>query len=460
MATISSPGLGSGLDINGLVTKLMQVESQPLTDLNSKEANFQAKLSAFGALKGALSSLQSAAETLTGPSLYTSMSASVSDSTVMSAAADSTAADGSYEIAVSKLAKAQALHTNVDYGTDTFDSGTLRIALGNGTQVDVTLGSAKTLSGIRDAINGANAGVTASIVNDGTANRLVLASNTTGSDGAITITAPTSNNDGIRRLADLIGANLTEDRPAQNAELTVNGLAITRSSNTITDTIPGVTLSLTKADTVAPPTTKLTVAKSTASVQTAIGAFVKAYNDVVGQVKNLTAYDSANKKSSVLTGDSTARSVQSQLTAMMHATVSSVGGGISTLSSLGISVQKDGTLKTDTAKLADVLKDSNNDVAKLLSSTTAANTGIAVRFKDMLKGFVGTNGLIDSRTTGIAASIKDIGTQRDAMQLRLSAVEQRYRKQFTALDSLIASMNSTSSYLSQQLANLPGTSSR
>lgn len=456
MAGLSSPGIGSGLDINGLVTKLMAVEQQPLTALATKEASYQAKLSAFGSMKGALSALQTAAKALTGASTFTGMSAGVSDTAVLSASAESTAATGTYDIAVSKLAKAHTVHTNVDYGTDTFDTGTLSIAIGSGTPAEIKLTANLTLSGIRDAINNGNAGVTAAIVNDGTADRLVLTSKTTGTAGAITITAPTTNSDGTRRLTDLIGGNLTVDQVAQNAKLTINGIEISRSSNAISDAITGVTLSLTKADVTTPATAKLTVSRNTSTVQNAVSAFVKAYNDAVAQIKSTTTYDSVNKKASVLTGDSTARSVQSQLMSLAGAAVTGVSGGISRLSDIGITVQKDGTLTVNSTKLAAALSDTSKDVATLFTSTTTDNKGIAVRFNELMASIVGSTGIISSRTDGITTSIAGIGKQRDAINLRLTKVEKRYRAQFTALDSLMASMQQTSSYLTQQLTNLPG----
>lgn len=459
MASISSPGLGSGLDINSIITKLMQVESQPLTALATKEASYQAKLTAFGSLKGALSSLQTAAKTLATASTFSGKTAAVSDTTVLTATATSTAAAGSYDISVSKLAKANSIRTNASYGTDTFDSGTLRITIGSGTPVDIALSTTTTLSGVRDAINDADSGVVATIVNDGTADRLVLTSETTGTTGAITFEAPVSNNDGTRRLTDLVGANLTTVQAAQNAELTVAGIAITRSSNTITDVVDGVTLNLLKADVTTPPTAKLTVSANTGAVTSAVGTFVKAYNDVIGGIKTLTAYDAANKKASVLTGDSTARSIQSQLAGLVGATVNDVAGGISRLSDLGISVQKDGTLATDSSKLSTALANKDIDVASFFTQTDTGNTGIAVRFNTLLEGIVGSSGLITSRTDGITASIKDLQKRADGLNLRLTQIEKRYRAQFTALDTLVASMNQTSNYLTQQLANLPSTSS-
>lgn len=463
MATISSPGLGSGLDINGIIGKLMAVESRPLTALATKEAGYQAKLSAFGSLKGALSALQTATQSLKNASTFTGMSASASDSTLFSASASSAAAAGSYDLAVTTIAKAHALRTNVDYGADTFDSGTLRITVGAGTPVDIELTSVSTLADIRTAINTANAGVSATLINDGTADRLVLTSGKTGADGAIIFTAPISNNDGTRRLSDLVGANLTETQAADNAVFSLNGVTITRSSNTIDDAIEGVTLNLLKEPDQTPPitplTSKLTVTRNTGAVTAAVNAFVKAYNDAVGALKQMTAYDAANRKASVLTGDSTARSIQAQLSALLGASVSGVAGGIARLSDVGVSVQTDGTLKLDSSKLSAALTDKDKDVAALFTQTTAGNEGLAVRFGTVLEGMLGSDGLIESRTKGIGDSVKDLQKRADAFNLRLTQIEARYRKQFMALDSLIASMNQTSTYLAQQLANLPGAAS-
>lgn len=454
-SSLSSPGIASGLDVNSIISKLMELERIPLTKLATKEADYNAKLTAYGSIKGALSSMQTAAQTLAATSTFTGKSASVSDSTVLAASASSTATAGTYDIAVTQLAKAHTIHTNVAYGADTFDTGTLRITIGTGTPVDINLASSSTLSGIRDAINLANAGVTASIINDGTADRLVLTSKTTGTAGAITIAAPTTNNDGTRRLTDLIGGNLTTDQAGQNAQLTVNGFAVTRSSNTITDAIAGVTLNLTKGTVATPGTATLTVATNTAATTTAIDNFVKTYNSAVNLLKTNSAYNAATKKAAVLNGDNTVRSLQSQLSSLVQSSVTGVAGGISSLSDIGISVQRDGTLTTDSTKLAAALADPNKDVAALFTQTTVGNEGIAVRFNTALESVVGFGGLISNRTDGITTSINEIGTSRDALNYRLTQIEARYRRQFTALDVLVTNMNKTSQYLTQQLSSLP-----
>lgn len=460
MASIASPGIGSGLDINGIISKLMAVESRPLTQFASKEGSYQAKLTAFGTLKGALSSLQTAAQTLTKTETFTGMSASSSDSSLFTASATSTASAGSYDLAVTTIAKAHGLRTNVNYGTDTFDSGTLRIQIGTGTAVDVAISGVSTLAQIRTAINDAKVGVTATVVNDGTADRLVLTSNTTGTDGQIAITAPTTNNNGTRRLTDLVGANLTQTQAPDNAVFTLNGINITRSTNTVENAVEGVTIKLIKEPVsqtppITPLTGKLTVAQNASAIAGAVNTFVKAYNDAINSIKSSTAYDAANKRAAVLTGDSTARTIQSQLFGLVGARVSGIEGGIARLSDVGIAVQKDGTLSVDSSKLSAALADPDKDVAAFFTQTTSGNEGIAVRFNKILTGMVGTNGLISSRTDGIDASIKDLQKRADSFSLRLEAIEKRYRTQFSSLDALVASMNQTSNYLAQQLANLP-----
>jgi len=441
MASISSPGIGSGLDISGIVSKLMQVEAQPLTALQTKEASYQAKLSAFGSLKGALSSLQTAAQTLKNASTYTAKSASTADATVATATAGSTATAGTYDIAITTLAKAHSIRTDTNFAADaTFGAGTLSIQIGTGTAQTVTIESGKTLAQIATAINDAKVGVSASVVDTGT---LVLTSGTAGPDGAITLSDP----DG------LLGATSTL-QAAVPAVFSVNGIEMTRSTNTLTDAISGITLNLLKES----GTTRLTVTNNTSAVTGAVNAFVKAYNDAIAGIKQITPYDAANKKASVLTGDSTARSIQSQLSSLFSS-ISGIAGGISRLSDLGISVQKDGTLAVDSSKLSAAVADPDSDVAAFFTQTTTGNEGIAVRFNTMLEGIVGTSGLITSRTDGINSSIKDLQRRAETLNLRLTAIEARYRAQFSRLDTLIASMNQTSTYLTQQLANLPGSSS-
>ncbi|MBP9712215.1 MAG: flagellar filament capping protein FliD [Sterolibacterium sp.] len=455
---LSSPGLGSGLDVNGLVSKLMSVEQRPLAALNTKEAGYQAKLSAFGSLKGALSSLQTAVGTLTSSSTFTSRTASGSDPTVLTATAANSAAVGSYAVNVTQLAKNLTIRSDTAYAaiTDTFNTGSLDITVGATTKTVTIDSTNNTLDGIRNAINAASAGVTATIVNDGSTNRLVLTAGNTGSAGAFTVAATDAGSGGTNVLTNLAyaggagvaGATLRM-QPADDAQLSINGLSVTRSNNTFSDVIEGLSFSLSKTG-----TSNVTVSRNTSSISNALNGFIKAYNDVNKMLHDTTAFNASTGKASILTGDGAVRNIGSQLKSILGAQVSGLSGGVSSLSDLGVSVQKDGSLSVNGTKLQAALDNPAMDVVGLFTSNTSGNTGIGRRFSDALSGMIGPTGIISGKTEGINSSIADIGKQRSALQVKLTSIESRYRSQFTALDTLMSKMTQTTNYLTQQLDQL------
>ena len=451
---ITSAGVGSGLDVEGIVSGLMELERRPLTRLDTKESTYQSKLSAYGTVKSYLSTLQTAATSLATASTFTGKSASVSDSTVLSAAASSTAAAGSYSINVTQLAKYHAVRSNTNYAasTETFNTGTLSISVCGGTAVDVPItGANNTLAGISQAINEADAGVSASVINDGSTNRLVLTSKTSGSAGAISVVASDDGSGGTHALTQLQNAGLFEIQTADNAQFTVNGLAITRSSNTVTDVVEGLTLNLTKGTGASPGQATVTIATNTAATTTAIEGFVKAYNAAVEYLKSSSAYNATTSTGGPLNAEGTVRSIRSELSDLVNSIVSGVGGGVDTLSSIGISVQVTGSLAIDNTALAAALADPTKDLQSLFGQTTTGNEGIALKFKNSLTSILAADGLLAGRTDGISTAITDIGTARESLLARLDKIEARYRAKFAALDGLAASMSKTSSFLTQQI---------
>lgn len=448
----------SSLDVNSIVSQLMELEKQPLKVLDTKEASFQAKISAYGTVKSALASLQSAVQTLTQPNTFKALGITSTDINVVSGSATTEAAPGTYNIVVDELATANTLRSNGAYTATnaTFNTGTLSIKVGTGAAVNVEITNKNnSLAQVRNAINNSGAGVNATIVNDGTNQRLVLTSKTMGSAGAITVTATDSGSGGTNPLTALDSSSLVEVQPAKDAAFTVNGLSVTRSSNTISDVVQGLTLTLSKEG-----SSTITVAKNPSTAVNAVTAFVTAYNAVVAQNSSLSAYDAANEDASILTGDATLRSIQSKLGSLVNARVSGVTGGLSSLSQVGVSLQRDGTLKLDTSKLTAALNDPDKDVASLFTQTTNGNKGVAIQFNDWLTQATGTSGILSSRIDGLSVSIKSLDSRRDVINDRLVTIEARYRKQYSALDALITSMSSTSSFLEQQLSNLPGTSKK
>ncbi|MCS0589478.1 flagellar filament capping protein FliD [Massilia norwichensis] len=476
MTTISSAGIGSGLDVDALVTKLMEVERQPLTNIDKKEASYQAKLSAFGTLKSALADFQTAAKALSTPAQMSPLKTSVADATVMSASAGSGAVAGSYDIEVKSLAQAQKLVSGTGYAatTDAVGTGKLRIALGSyasgsfaadatRTPVDITIDSSNnTLAGVRDAINASNAGVTASIINDGKNNYLSLTSKATGESSAMQITLPADQDPpASASLAALTfdgagGPNMKQTVAAADAHIVVDSVDIYKPGNTITDAIQGVTLNLshTTADGVS---TRLSLDQDTAAIRTAIEGFVTAYNNVSKMMADATSYDAATGKAGTLNGDSTVRAIQAQLRGILGGAIKGAARGSATLPDIGITSQRDGTLAIDSAKLTSALSDPNKDLSALFASR-GTNKGFGAQIDAAIGRILSPVGTLPTHTNSFNASIKDLEKQRTALNTRLDATEARYRAQFSALDQLMASMSSTSNYLMQQLASLTNNS--
>lgn len=394
MATITSTGLGSGLDIQGLVSKLMAAESQPLKQFDAKEAAYQAKLAAYGQVKSALSAFQTAVSGLQVASAFQSITATSADTSVYTATAGSNAVPGSYSIEVTNLAQSQKLASG-PFATvnDVVGTGTLSFQFGTDNGAGVfTPNSAKatqtvnidsahnTLSGVRDAINAANIGVSATIINDGTGYKLSLTSKDTGAANSLKITVAGDSagtnvdNVGLSQLAyDPAGSlgngkNMTQNVAAQDAKLNVDGITgISKPSNTITDLIQGVTLTLQKNSATGVPAT-LTVASDTTTAQSAVQKFANAYNDLNNTLRNLTAYDPKTQQAGPLLGDSSVLTLQRQLRSMLTTDVAGASGNYKLLSNIGVSFQVDGSLSLDTTKLQSAISTDFNSVASLFAT--------------------------------------------------------------------------------------------
>jgi len=656
---MATTAVSSNLDVGSIVSQLMAVERKPVNALKVKEANYQAKLSAFGSIKGAVGGFQNVLASLSNAAKFQSLKATPADGTVFAASASSIAAAGTYSLEVSKLAQAQKLvttgqvssTTSIGNGTLTFDFGSIAggalgvdgkytgasfTANGNGAKTVTIEANNNSLQGIRDAINAAKVGVTATIINDGGTSpyRLALSSDNLGASNSIKISVA-----GDAALANLLGhnpaatQNLSETAAAQNAEFKVDGVAISKTSNSVSDVIQGVTLTLQKITT---SPTSLVVARDTATTKSSIESFVKAFNDLNKALKEFSAYNPATQQGAILQGDATIRTLQTQMRAVLNTPISHTDGALTTLSQIGVAFQKDGTLALDSARLNTAISNNFSDIANLfaavgkasdslvsftsaasgtrpgsytanitqlatqgaltgnaaagltisagsndtlqvtvnnilttvtLSAATytattlaaevqskingasalkeaglavavtqnagifsltsnsygasstvsvagngalnllgsnpvitagvdvagtlngqpatgsgqslAANTGDAAGLKILVVGgalgargnvnysqgyaytlnkladsILANDGALSGRTNGINSSIKDITKQRDTLEVRLGNLEARYRKQFSALDTMLGSMNQTSTYLTQQLASL------
>jgi flagellar hook-associated protein 2 len=436
------------LDVPSLVSQLMSIERKPIDKLNAKVTDFQSRISSFGTLAGLVSTFQGA---LTGlKSSLQGYRATSSDASIFSATAANTAVAGTYTLNISRLAQAQNLVAAGQASATTAiatSAATATFTMG-GTTTSISIAAGATLENIRDSINAAKPGVTATIVNDGTGTpyRLALTASATGlTNGVSSITV----SGGGTALNDLLAFDSTapssytmqETVAAQDASLSVNGIAITGASNTIAGAIQGVTLSLNKTS--ATPVT-LAVGRDTAAISSAASGFVDAYNALVTQLKSRSAYGNATAAAGALAGDGTVRQMLDQLRGIF--TTPTSGGSLSYLAEVGIATQTGGTLKLDGTKLADAMTKDFADVDNLFNSATGFGTRLAAWATSVTQ----TGGAIDLKTKSLNSSVNDYNSQIAKLETRMTALKKQYTTTYTNLNLFLANMNSTSSYLTSQ----------
>lgn len=454
---ITATGIGSGLDIQGLVSQIMQVERQPLTRLQQKRTQYENQISAFGQIKSALSELQSALEALQNPDTFSAAKASVASNTDFTATAQPGAAAGIYELSVQQLARQQRVATSATTQFDPSGGGTLDIRVGGNT-VSLTIAAGTTLQQLRGQINEANAGVTATIINNGSVDQLVISSSETGTANAFTLTgtgalAGLTFND-PNALSTNSSDTLYRVQSAQDAQLTVNGIAITRGSNTLTDVIDNVTLTLTGES-----NTKqsLTIERDLDPAKTAIQNLTDAYNKVMDQIDTLSGYDEENKTFGDLYGDSSLRGLRNQLRQVLGQEVTGLGN-FSRLLDFGVEFDVTGRMTIDDSKLTNALNSDWASVANFFAGS-GATEGLAAKGISLVDTYTESSGLIDLRIKGLQQSVKLLDNQQLLLEDRLARIEAMYLRQFNAMDALVGQMNVTGTYLAQQLAQLSGSSS-
>ncbi|KJV31002.1 flagellar capping protein [Pantoea sp. BL1] len=471
MASISTLGIGSGLDLSTILDNLTTAEKASLTPISTQQTAYTAKLSAYATLKSSLSTFQTANTALNSADLFSATSAS-SSSSAFSATTSGTVVAGKYTISVSQLAQAQTLTSAVQtsnttaLGDSSASSRTLSITLKDGTSKDITLTSDQTsLTGMRDAINSADAGVSATIIKVGDGSyRLSLTSSETGSDNAVSSIKVTGDDtlQGIVGYDSTASSNaMTESVTAQNAKLTVNNVEIENSSNTISDALEGITLNLN--DTTSGNQT-LTITKDTSKAESAIKTWTDAYNTLLDQFNTLTKYtavdvgaDSQDSSNGALVGDSTLRTIQTQLKSMLTNAQSS--STYKTLAQIGITTDPTtGSLELDSDKLETALS-SDADGVKEMIVGDGKTTGITTTIATNLTGWLSSTGIVQAATDGVSKTLNQLTDQYNEMSTRIDNMVARYKTQFTQLDVLMSSLNQTSSYLTQQFESSSSSSS-
>lgn len=476
VGSISSTGIGSGLDVASILNSLMAVEQRPLNLLQTAATTLSSKLSNVGKLQGYFSTLRDKASALSAPTLWSATTATSADTAAVKVSTGTNAVAGNYAVNVSRLAVGQtATSTASANATSTLGEGILSIELGSwgtgepaagftaksgSSPVSISIGAGETsLSAIRDKINNANAGVSATLVSDASGTRLSLRSRETGAENAfrISVSETTPDGDAATGLsalgydASLADSPMARTTNAANAELTVNGIALSSASNTLSNVVDGLTLNLIK------PTNgdvDVGVATDTASVKTAITDFVSAFNTLAGFIRTQTAYNADSKAAGALQGDQSTLSLQSQLRAVLNEG-STASSAWSRLSDIGLVLKSDGTLETNATKLDNSLG-RLDELKKLMAGdgSSTAEIGFGRRFKNLADAALGSGGVFETRNTSLQTSLTRNSKTQDAMQLRLDKTRLRLQAQYSALDTKMASLSNLSSYMNQQISQM------
>lgn len=449
--TISSSGIGSGLNVSQIVTALMDAEKGPLNSINKSISTDNAQISAYGSISSQISSFQSSIAGLITSSTIKATTASSSSASVLSVSNDGTALAGEYKITNVTLASPQVITSNIDTSAYTSinssigSTGSISI-LGN-TITPATY----TVAGIVEAINNANiSGVSATMTNLGTSaapDYQIRIVNT--SDTAAEITASGGN----------IFTGLTFASAAAVAgSVTINGNTVTRSTNTITDLVPGLTINL-----VGTGNSTITVAQDNSALSSKVSAFVTAFNTLDKSLKDISSYDATAKKGAILYGDSTINSLRREIRSIITSTLGvDATTSYNRLSQVGVSFKSDGTLSLDSTALNTAISANFNKVAKLFSGTGVSTDslglhGFAYQLNTVLTSATGIDGSITNRKSSLQSDVRRLQARAEQEQLRLADLQQMYQRQYTALDKTVASLNSMASYLTNQFDAMSNT---
>lgn len=478
MATISSLGIGtSGLNVADIVSQLVALEKKPLDNLKLKATATQTKITTMGQIKSLVDTLNTAVGKLTSVTGWNAVSASSSGDAVSASAVGGTQPT-SFQFEVSNLAKSQSTSSAsispvgslVGEGTLTLQLGTWSggafagtFAPGSAAAVDISITATDTVASIASKINGANAGVTATVLNDGSGERLLLTGKNVGAASGfnLSVTDTDGNNTDASGLSRLVNG-ISVTREAEDAAAKINGISVTSTTNTFTNVVSGVTLTANKTNVGSPVT--VTVSQDTSAMKSNIEAFVKAYNDVNSVLNEATKYDQSAEVGGLFQGDSTMVALQSALRTALQTVNTSGGSGAvyTTLSSVGVritkpiigsnSVEGGGALEIDSTVLTAAL--ANSDTMKALFTSTDSNgaPGLAVKIKSVTTALLSSTGFFERKNDSLERELTSNQEQQDKVNARASAVEAQLTRRYTALDTQMSQLNSLSTYLEQQIS--------
>lgn len=466
MATISSPGIGSGIDVQTIVQQLVTLEKAPLTQLESKANAIKTKISTYGTISNQASALGDAASKLASASGWNAVTARSSNASAISVSASAGAPITSLTMTVSQLAKAQSTASAAVATGSAVGTGTLTIELGRWTGNSFTAGAETpvsvtinededSLSDIAAKINDADAGVSAIVLKDSSGERLLLRSRETGTESGFRITATDADGNnadatGLSRLSYSAGgtSGTTQTQAAQNALTTLNGVSVETASNTLDDTLSGLTLELSQVTT-AP--VEIEVSSDEEAIRTNVQNFVNAYNSLNSTLATTTKYDAATKVAGTLQGDSTAVGLQNALRAMMRSTTAS--SPFTRLSDVGIEITTTGAMSLDSEKFSAALDDLEGLKDLFMANTgNSATEGFGRKINAFTDGLLDTDGMLTTRKEGLDRAKQRNSDEQDRVNDRAARAEKRYLAMYNAMDANVAKLNSLNSFITQQIA--------
>lgn len=452
MATISSPGLASGIDVKGIVSQLVALDKAPLQPLQRTATSLQSQLSVYGTVKSMVSTLGDAAAKLSTTSGWSGVKASSSNATAVSASASAGASATSLSIEVQQLAKAQsAASPQPAFALQgALGAGTLSIQVGSGAAVDVVIEAGQdSLADVARQINEAKAGVSATVLRDASGERLLMRSTNTGVANTFTVAVTGGDPGGLERLAFGLGVTggMTQTQAAQDAQATINNVAITSASNTLDESVSGLTLTLSQVTT---SPVEIEVRADQDALKKNVQAFVDAYNALNNMLAESTKYNADTKTAGSLQGDSTAVGLQNALRSMMRSVTSS--SPFSRLLDVGIEAKQGGKLEIKADKLDAAF--GNLDGLRSLFTTTSSDPtaqGFGLKIKAFADGLVSATGTLSTKTESLQSAIRRNSTEQEKVNDRASRAEARYLAQYNAMDAAVGQLSGLNAFVTQQI---------
>lgn len=473
MATISSTGIGSGLDVNSIVSQLVALEKKPLKALQAKATIVQGQISAFGQIQSQISAFKDVVTKISAPTVWGARNASSSNASAATITATATANAGSISVDVDALAQHQSLSSVAQPPGTMPGAGTLVLQLGAWgaggstftpgatSSVDLAIAATDTMSTIATKINAANSGVVATVFNDGTNERLLLQAKDAGAAAGFRLQSADPALAGLvfdpqNKAGTGMNAAGIPVQYGQDAKARINGLAVTSPTNTLTNNIPGVTITLVSTTTTGYGTgsevkapVSMRISEDVTLAVRNVNDFVSAYNTLSKTLTDLTKYEAATKTGAAFQGDPTIVGVQNVLKRMLAST--SQGGVYQRLSEVGIEMQLDGTLTMNTTKLS---KAANNGTAlQQLFTTNNANSltnGFALKFAELGSGILGSGGAAANKSSALQSALDRNAKEQTKVNDRATLVETQLRQRYSVLDGKMGSLSALSAYVSQQ----------